>query len=70
MAEFADLLEEQNTVAEGKCKEASIKYVRTRGEGIQKSADFADKQSYRSADKGEMKSKNLKILRTYLMKAP
>ena len=41
-----------------------------RGEGVQKSADFADKQSYRSADKGGRGSKNPKILWTYLMEAP
>ena len=41
---------------------AAIKYVRTEGgEGVQKSADFADKQSYRSADKGGRGSKNPKI---------
>ena len=34
------------------------------GEGVQKSADFADKQSYRSADKGGRGSKNPKIMRT------
>ena len=50
-------------------KGASIKYVRTEGgEGVQKSANFVDKQSYRSADKGG--SKSPKILRTYLMQAP
>ena len=32
-------------------KWAYIKYVRTEGGGVQKSADYADKQSYRSADK-------------------
>ena len=40
------------------------------GEGVQKSADFADKQSYRSADKGGRGSKHPKILRTYLMEVP
>ena len=38
----------------------------SRGEGVQKSADFADKQSYR-VGKG---SKNPKVLWTYLMEAP
>ena len=37
-----------------KSKGASIKYVRTKGgRGVQKSADFVDKQSYGDADKGE-----------------
>ena len=40
-------------------KGASIKYVRTEEGGVQKSANFADKPSYRSADKeGVQKSEN------------
>ena len=50
---------------------ASMKYFRTkRGEGVQISADFADKQYCGHADKGGRGSKNPKILRTCLMEAP
>ena len=51
-------------------KWAYIKYVRTEGGGVQKLADYADKQSYRSADKGGRGPKNSKILQTNLMEAP
>ena len=52
-------------------KGASSKYVcHEGGEGVQKSADFADKQSYRSADKGGGGPKIQKFLLTYLMEAP
>ena len=52
-------------------KGPSIKYVCTEGgEGVQKLANFADKQSYGGADKGGRGSKIPNILRTYLMDGP
>ena len=39
-------------------------------EGVQKSADFADKQYYKDADKGRRGSKIPKILRTSFMNGP
>ena len=41
-----------------------------RGEGVQKSADFVDKQFYCGADKGGGGSKIPKILRTSFMYGP